>query len=240
MSQFLLIHGAFHGAWCWEKTVAELEKRGHQAKAIDLPGQGRDQTPLKDVTLDAMAKRIVEALAAFPAPAVLVGHSMGGIAISVAGETAPYPNERIKTLVYLSAFLPRDGETLLDIEKRNPNPVVPKSMIFDSDHVSGTIMPDKVKEIFYHDCTDADVAFAKARLRPQALTPLTTPVHVTAKHFGRIPRVFIECTDDRALSLDIQRDMIAKSPPVDVRRLHSSHSPFLSMPDRLAAVLSDL
>lgn len=240
MSQFLLIHGAFHGAWCWDKTVAELQKRGHQAKAIDLPGQGRDQTPLKDVTLDAMIKRIVDALAAFPAPAVLVGHSLGGIAISVAGERAPYPNERIKTLVYLSAFLPRDGETLLEIEKRNPNSVIPKCMIFDSDHVSGTIMPDKAKEIFYHDCTDADVAFATERLRPQALAPLMTPAHVTAKRFGRIPRVFIECTDDRALSLDIQRDMIAKSPPIDVRRLHSSHSPFLSMPDKLAAVLSDL
>jgi pimeloyl-ACP methyl ester carboxylesterase len=237
MSQFLLVHGAFHGAWCWHKTVAELEKRGHAAKAIDLPGQGDDHTALKQVTLDTMVERILREMDALPGPVVLVGHSLGGIPISATGERAP---ERVKTLVYLSAFLPRDGEALLDIEKRNPKVVVPNSMIFDEDRISGTIMADKVNEIFYHDCTEADVVFAKARLRPQALAPLMTPVHVTSERFGRIPRVFIECTDDRALSIEIQRDMIAKSAPVDVRSLHASHSPFLSMPAKLAEVMADL
>jgi hypothetical protein len=96
---------------------------------------------------------------------------LGGIPISVTGEKVP---DRIKALVYLSAFLPRDGEALFDIEGRNPKPVVPVSMIFDAERISGTIMPDKVREIFYHDCTDADVADASARLRPQALTALMT------------------------------------------------------------------
>jgi pimeloyl-ACP methyl ester carboxylesterase len=237
MSQFVLVHGAFHGAWCWHKTVAALEQRGHHAKAIDLPGQGEDHTPLKQVTLDTMVERIIEHIDTVPGPVVLVGHSLGGIPISVTGERAP---ERVKTLVYLSAFLPRDGEALLEIEKRNPKVVVPNSMTFDDAHVSGTIMADKVGEIFYHDCSDADVAFAKARLRPQALAPLMTPVRLTPGRFGRIPRVYIECTDDRALSLEIQRDMIAKSPPVDVRSLHASHSPFLSMPDKLAEAMADL
>ena len=66
MSQFLLVHGAFHGAWCWRKTVAELEKRGHRAKAIDLPGQGDDRTPLKEVTLDTMVDRIISEMADLP------------------------------------------------------------------------------------------------------------------------------------------------------------------------------
>ena len=140
----------------------------------------------------------------------------------------------------MSAFLPRDGEALLDIENRNPKPVVPVSMIFDAERISGTIMPDKVREIFYHDCTDADVADASARLRPQALAALMTKVHLTPERFGRIPRVYVECIDDRALSIDMQRDMIAKSPPVDVRSLHASHSPFLSMPDKLAEAMSNL
>jgi pimeloyl-ACP methyl ester carboxylesterase len=237
VSHFLFIHGAFHGAWCWQKTITELEKRGHSAKAIDLPGQGEDHTPLKDVTLDTMVDKIAATLAHSPAPVVLVGHSLGGIPISVTGEKVP---ERIKTLVYLSAFLPRDGESLLEIEGRNPKAVVPQSMVFDADRISGTIMLDKVRDLFYHDCTDADVAFASARLRPQALAALMTKVHLTEDRFGRIPRVYIECTDDHALSTEIQLDMIEKSPPVDVRRLHASHSPFLSMPDKLAEALSDL
>jgi pimeloyl-ACP methyl ester carboxylesterase len=237
MSQFVLVHGAFHGAWCWQKTVAELEKRGHQAKAIDLPGQGEDHTPLKQVTLDTMVERILDEMNRLPGPVVLVGHSLGGIPISVTAERAP---ERVKTLVYLSAFLPRDGEALLDIEKRNPKVVVPVSMTFDDERTTGTIMADKVHDIFYHDCSAADVAYAKAHLRPQALAALMTPVHITPERFGRVPRVYIECTDDRALSIEIQRDMISKSPPVDVRSLPASHSPFLSMPDRLAGVMANL
>jgi pimeloyl-ACP methyl ester carboxylesterase len=237
MSQFLLIHGAFHGAWCWHKAIPELAKRGHDAQAIDLPGQGQDQTPLAEVTLDTMVDLIVAALADLSEPVVLVGHSLGGMAISAAAEKAP---ERIKTLVFLAAFLPRDGEALLAIEHRNPKAVVPKSMIIDADHVSGTIMLDRVRDLFYHDCTDADISYASARLRPQALAALATPVHLTPERFGRLPRVYIECTDDHALGIEMQRDMVAKSPPVDVRSLHSSHSPFLSMPDKLAAALSDL
>lgn len=89
MSQFLLVHGGFHGAWCWRKTVAELEKRGHRAKAIDLPGQGEDETPLTKVTLGTMVDKIVVEMAGLPGQVVLVGHSLGGIAISVTGETVP-------------------------------------------------------------------------------------------------------------------------------------------------------
>jgi pimeloyl-ACP methyl ester carboxylesterase len=237
MSQFLLIHGAFHGSWCWYKAIPELEKRGHRAQAIDLPGQGEDQTPLGNVTLDTMVDRIVTALTEMAGPVVLVGHSLAGMVISATAEKAA---DRIKTLVFLSAFLPRDGESLLAMEHRNPKAAVPKSMIVDADHISATIMLEKVRELFYHDCTDADVAYASARLRPQALAALSTPVHVTQERFGRIPRVYVECTDDHALAIEMQRDMVAKSPPVDVRTLHSSHSPFLSMPDKLAATLTDL
>lgn len=234
MSQFLLIHGACHGAWCWHKAIPEFEKRGHRAQAIDLPGQGQDQTPLGNVTLDTMVDRIVTALTEIAGPVVLVGHSMAGMVISATAEKAP---DRIKTLVFLCAFLPRDGESLLTMGTGTP---VRKNMIVDADHISGTIMLDKVRELFYHDCTDADVAYASARLRPQALGAHSTPVHLTQERFGRIPRVYVECTEDHALAIEMQRDMVAKSPPIDVRTLHSSHSPFLSMPDKLAATLTDL
>jgi pimeloyl-ACP methyl ester carboxylesterase len=184
MSQFLLVHGSFHGAWCWGKTVAELEKRGHRAKAIDLPGQGEDQTLLKEVTLDTMVERIIAEMADLPGQVVLVGHSLGGIPISVTGEKVP---DRVKALVYLSAFLPRDGEALLDIENRNPKPVVPVSMIFDAERVSGTIMPDKVREIFYHDARATSPMQARG-CDHKALAALATKVHVTPERFGRIPQ----------------------------------------------------
>jgi pimeloyl-ACP methyl ester carboxylesterase len=237
MARFVLIHGAFHGAWCWRQTVAELEKHGHQAQAIDLPGQGDDTTPLSKVTLESMADCIVTALERSSGRAVLVGHSLGGMAISAAAEKVP---ERVEALIYVCAFLPREGESLLAIEGRNPKVAVPKSLIVADDGVSGTIMPDRVHNLFYHDCSPADASDSAARLRPQALTPLSTPIHLTTGRFGRVPRAYIECTEDRALVVEMQRDMISKSPPVTVRALPSGHSPFLSMPDRLAQALIEL
>ena len=141
MSQFLLrftVLGTVLGAW--GRTIRQLEKRGHRALAIDLPGQGDDQTPLAAVTLDAMADRIVSGFQGIVRPVVLVGHSLGGMVISAAAEKAP---EQIDRLVYLCAFLARNGKSLLALEERNPKVAVPKSLIVAEDHVSGTIMPDR-------------------------------------------------------------------------------------------------
>jgi hypothetical protein len=143
-------------------------------------------------------------------------------------------------LIYVCAFLPRAGESLLAIEGRNPKEVVPTNTIVDHDRVSGTLAPDRIHDILYHDCSAADVSESTARQRPQALAPFATPIHLTSARFGRVPRAYVECTEDRALALEMQRDMISKSAPVTVRTLPSSHSPFLSMPDRLAQALIEL
>jgi pimeloyl-ACP methyl ester carboxylesterase len=98
VSRYVLVHGAWHGAWCGEKVVPLLEARGHTAEAIDLPGHGRDETPIGEVTLEAYTERLCQTLAARPEPAVLVGHSLGGIAITRAAERCP---KRVQVLVYL-------------------------------------------------------------------------------------------------------------------------------------------
>src|SRR5690242_8929821 len=98
MSRFVLVHGAWHGAWCWDKVVPLLEIKGHSAHAIDLPGHGRDLTPTAEVTLERYVERVCQALVAEPEPAVLVGHSMSGMVITQAAERCP---EHIQMLVYL-------------------------------------------------------------------------------------------------------------------------------------------
>src|SRR3984893_17159905 len=102
MSQFLLIHGAFHGAWCWHKAIPELEKHGNRAQAIDLPGQGQDQTPLGNVTLDTMVDRIVTALTTLAGPVGLVGHSLAGMVISATAEKAPDRSQPVRFSTALS------------------------------------------------------------------------------------------------------------------------------------------
>src|SRR5262245_17861037 len=100
MSTFVLVHGAWHGAWCWYKVVPQLTQAGHTAIAPDLPGLGRDRTPLAEISLDRWTEAICEIVDAATEPVVLVGHSRGGIVISEVAERRP---ARVATLVYLTA-----------------------------------------------------------------------------------------------------------------------------------------
>jgi pimeloyl-ACP methyl ester carboxylesterase len=99
MARFVLVHGAFGGAWCWEAAVGPLEAAGHSVEAIDLPGSGDDPTPPEQVTLDGYAARVCEVLAKGE-PAVLVGRSMGGVAVTEAALRCP---DRITEVVELDA-----------------------------------------------------------------------------------------------------------------------------------------
>src|SRR3954451_23230646 len=98
MARYVLVHGAFGGAWCWEPVEPGLEAAGHRVESFDLPGSGDDETPVADVTLDGYADRICGGLASDPEPAVLVGHSMGGMAVTHAAGRSP---EHIAALVYV-------------------------------------------------------------------------------------------------------------------------------------------
>ena len=111
MPRILLVHGAFGRAACWDRVAPELRSAGHCVEAIDLPGAGEDPTPIAEVTLDRYAQRVCEGLSDGP-PAVLVGHSMGGMVITQAAARCP---SQIARLVYVAAFLPADGRSLLDI-----------------------------------------------------------------------------------------------------------------------------
>ncbi|MEI7217439.1 alpha/beta fold hydrolase [Pectobacterium carotovorum] len=108
---FLLVHGAWQGAWVWNKIQPKLTAEGHTVKAIDLPGSGDDQTPATTVSLDAYARKIIDAASLLSAQGkvTLVGHSMGGAAITLAASLAP---ELFEKLIYVCAILPQNGESV--------------------------------------------------------------------------------------------------------------------------------
>src|SRR5450759_3496618 len=89
MSTYVLIHGSWHGAWCWYKIIPILEQAGHKAIALDLPGHGRDWTAARDVSMQSYVESFCNILDAQPEPVILVGHSRGGIVISQAAEHRP-------------------------------------------------------------------------------------------------------------------------------------------------------
>ncbi len=235
MSTYVLVHGAWHGGWCWDKIVPLLEKRGHKAVAPDLPGHGNNKSPISEVSLQAYTERLIKVLEAQPETVVLVGHSMGGIVISQAAECRP---ERVKTLVYLCAFLLRDGESLLQIAQGDTEALVLPNLVMTDDQSSGTVRDEAIKEAFYGDCSDEDVARAKSLLVPQAAAPFATPVHTTAENFGRVPRIYIECLRDRAISPSVQKQMYTAQPCQGVISMDTGHSSFFSAPEELAAHLA--
>jgi pimeloyl-ACP methyl ester carboxylesterase len=237
MAHFLLVHGAWHGAWCWDATAAVLRAAGHDVTAIDLPSHGDDPTPAAEVTIDSYVERIGTALSAIEGKAVVVGHSMGGVAITAAAEAFP---DRIAKLVYLTAFLPKNGESLLALEGRNPKPAVPPALVVSETEPTATIREDMIVPLFFHDCTADDQQMAVGKLTPQSLAPLSAELVLTDERFGSIPRAYIECTDDRAISIELQRDMYTASGVQTVLSLDASHSPFMSMPQALADQLISL
>jgi pimeloyl-ACP methyl ester carboxylesterase len=233
MARILLIHGAAHGAWCWRDTIPALTALGHEVQAIDLPAHGADTTPVNGVTLADYGQGILDAV---QEPTVLVGHSMGGYAITQAAEMDP---SRIAGLIYLCAYTPWPGLSLSKMRfEAAEQPLLP-AIRLAQDKQSYTFDPDMGPDLFYHDCPPEAVAYALANLCPQALAPSNTPVELTDRS-ASLPRGYIVCAQDRAIPPAFQRDMAARFDPARVRTLDSGHSPFFSMPEALARVVDDL
>lgn len=233
----MLVHGGCHGGWCWENVVPLLENEGHTAVAPDLPGHGDDNTPISQVTLQDCANRVCEAISGQSEPVILVGHSLGGRTVSQAAEQCP---AKISTLVYLTAVLLRSGETSSPTPEGVDTTLLARNLILSDDGSYVSIRDEAIKEIFYHDCTDEDVAWAKSMLVPEATVILQTPINVTEERYGRIPRVYIECLQDRAIVPEEQKLMYTRTPCQRVISMNTAHSPFLSAPAELAGHLMSI
>jgi pimeloyl-ACP methyl ester carboxylesterase len=230
MSSFVLIHGSWHGAWCWNKIVPLLTAAGHRVVTPDLPGHGDDRTPISEITMDSYAERVCEAVCRSDEPVILVGHSMGGGAITQAVESC---SAGIRLLVYLAAYIPGDGDSVAQQAMLDGESLVNKHVVVDP--VTGTAELDAgvVRECFYGDCSAEDVAYALQRLCRDPLTPLTNPLSVRESRQHAVPRVYIECLKDRTLTPAMQREMYTRWHCERIFSLDTSHSPFFSAPELL-------
>ena len=241
MTTFVLVHGASHGSWCWDKIVPLLEAQGHQVVAVDLPGNtyGEFDIPASQITLDTYVQHVCKVLDQLDEPVVLVGHSLGGLTIT---QTAEYRPDKIRSLVYLTAVLIGPGEAFIPVESRDSKTV--RNALYRegrntlSDDLSTvSYREDIIHNMFFNDCSDDDFAWAKSMLVPQPSSPYMDPMQTTDDNFGRVPRFYIECLKDQALSADFQKQMYAKLPCERVMTLNTGHSPFISAPQDLVAHL---
>ncbi|MCA1842989.1 MAG: alpha/beta fold hydrolase [Actinobacteria bacterium] len=234
VATYVLVHGAWHGAWCWEYVAPLLEKEGHRVEVPDLPGHGEDETPISEVSLQACVDRVCAVLDAQPEPVILVAHSLGG---AVASQTAEQRASKIRNLVYVTAFLFMNGQSRTQLGPLEGSVLGPDTLVVADDKTRIEVRADSARQAFYHDCSDEDSARAASRLGPEAMALLTTPVRLTDQNFGRIPRDYIECLLDQAIPLSTQRSMHTALPCRRVTSMDTAHSPFYAKPDELAGHL---
>ncbi|MDO6479158.1 alpha/beta fold hydrolase [Shimia thalassica] len=230
MADVLLVHGSCHGAWCWRDVVPHLKALGHTPRTIDMPSHGQDTTPIEDVTLETCTAAVVEALAK---DTIVVAHSWGGFPATLAADIAP---QKIKRLIYLCAYVPREGLSLVDMRKLAPRQPILKAINRAEDGKSYTTFPDQTRDVFYADCPEGTTDYALQHLTPQATLPQMTPARLGAGHLT-VARSYIRCLYDEAIPTEFQAEMAADFPAGDVYEMATSHSPFFADPKGLVALI---
>lgn len=237
MKTFILIHGSWHSAWNWHKVVPILEKQGHQVFAMDLPGMGRDKTPIEEVTLELAVQAICKRIDSIDGQVILVGHSKNGIMISQAAEYRP---EKIEKLIYLAAYLIPNAKTQADYSIQDVNGVLKPYVTRFPDTNSHTLQPEIYKNGLYHDCDDTIYQMARMILSHESALTASTPLQLTEENFGSVRRFYIECTEDKAVTPFIQQKMYRETPCEKVYQMKTSHSPFFSKPQELCDIFLEI
>jgi pimeloyl-ACP methyl ester carboxylesterase len=239
MARFVLVHGAFGGAWCWKPVAAPLEAAGHTLEILDLPGCGNDRTPVADVTLERCAARVCEQLARRRERAVLVGHSMGGVIVTQAASERP---ELVASLIFVCAFMPRNGQSLLDLTRlpEGKADMIQANIVVDGDPPVAFLPDEATAEAIYNCCTSEQIAYAVPLRRPQPVAPFATPVRVDDGVLASIPRSYVFTSRDQSIPPALQRRMIREHPCRKVVELDTDHAPYLSATEELVAALDEL
>ena len=230
---YVLVHGAWHTKRCWDRVVEGLNTNGCDALAIDLPGHGDNKKAFRSIRLKTYVDAVISQIVSQNQKVVLVGHSMGGMVISQAAEQVPHLIER---LVYVTGFLPKDGESLNTIVHQFPSHTAPKYAVTNKEKMSISLSHQAAKDLFYKECSQEDIDTALAFLQEQPLLPFQDEVTLT-DHFRSLPKVFIACLKDQAVSPEEQKFMYSRM-PCDVHMLTSAgHSPFYSHTNELVDIL---
>jgi pimeloyl-ACP methyl ester carboxylesterase len=239
MARLVLVHGAFGGAWWWDRVVEPLEAAGHTVERFDLPGAGDDPTPAAEVTLDAYVERVAKQLAESEEPAVLVGHSMGGVVVT---QTAARNPDRVEKVVYVCAFVPADGQSLLDLTQlpEGADDQIQANIVVEGDPPVGRMPKDAARTAEFGECSEEDFEWAIERHGSQPVAPFGQPVSIPEGVFDPIPRRYVFCTRDNSIPPPLQRRMVEAAGITETAELDTDHAPSISRTEELVEAIDRL
>lgn len=241
----IMVHGSWHWGGCFGKVSNLLAERGYVVATPDLASHGYSDIAYDSFsTMETYVAPVETLLRESKERVTLVGHSMGGVTLTYLAEKYP---DKVRKLIYLTAFMVPNGKRALDYILLNTKLPEAAELFQIVSQVNGgkglkldMTKPDLLKAAFYGDCSDHDVGIARRNVLETGCTVADVAVsQITAARFSRIPRVYIECTRDKAIPIDTQRLMVKDVPGAKVVSLDTSHSAFFCQPERLAAVISE-
>ena len=237
---FILIHGAWQGSWTFGRLVPALAERGLIARAIDLPGNGVDDTAPDDVDLELYGDVIAQHIDQLGGEAVLVGHSGGGLVVTALAERFP---DKVAGVVYLAGMcLPQGmdfGElTELVVGPGNSFGITPDIATAD-DGLTTMVPVERAARLFLNDVPYEEAIVVVQKLTPQPVGGQYISSPTTPERFGTIPTLYIEALQDLSMILEAQRMMQSFLPDMAVVSVDAGHVPQYTDPDGVATALAD-
>lgn len=231
---FVLVHGAWQAPYAWQNVQQQLEAKGEKVVVVELPGHGDDQTSPAQLSMDVYRDKVVEAINNIDGKVILVGHSMGGMVVSAVAEKIP---SKIEKLVFIGAFVPVNNQSLMELSMMDKQSLLGASIVPSQDQLTLDVKKENVINIFCQDATMDEQEMVMKNYRAEPAIPFTNKVTLTAANFGSVDKYYIHTTQDHAVGMDLQNQMVKNANITKVYSLNSGHCPFISEPDKVTGLL---
>ena len=235
---FVLVHGAWQAPYAWDMVKNDLVKKGNVVIVIELLGHGNDDTAPVKASIDAYSNQVVESIKNIKGKVILVGHSMGGMVISATAEKIP---ERIESLVYLGAFLPGNGESLMSLTMQDKLSILGPAIRPSADQLTLGLEKESIVPVFCQDANDQIKKLVLENYKVEPAIPFGDKVSLTAANFGKTKKYYIHTLLDNAVGIDLQKQMVTASTNVKKEfALNSGHLPHLTQPREVSKILLEI
>lgn len=228
MADFVLVHGAWHGAWCWKRVLPALWAAGHRAYAVTLSGVGERAHQLsRTITLDTHVADVVAVLEAEELlDAVLVGHSYAGLVITGVAQRL---GTRLRHLVYVDAVVPLPGESWASTQPESVRAARRQAIAAQG------VLPPPDPAVF--GLTGADRAWVARRQTPHPGGMYDTPISYDEERLAALPRTFVDCTAPALETIAVSRQRVRQAPGWNVVEIATGHDAMISAPQALVDAL---